>query len=136
MWNNPASILERHFVDGSKWIYNLNPPGPMVQYKINRLGDTTYFGYKAGTKLIDTITDPFRLSGGKHTYTELKYNSAGQLDSIVEPGPYPTNTPGAGRVTTLTVNSSDSTLTSWTDPDGVSTHFATITERPGLENTD
>jgi len=123
VWNNPASILERHFIDGSKWIYNLNPPGPMIQLRISPLGDTTYFGYQSGTVLLDTITDPYRLHNGKHTYTLLKYNSAGVLDSIVEPGPYPGNVPGAGRVTTLTVNSTDGTLTAWTDPDGISTRF-------------
>jgi len=116
------STIERHFIDGSKWLYNRNNQGA-IQYRISRLGDTVYYGYKTGTLQIDTITDPYRLYSGNHTYTALKYNSSGLLDSIVEPGPYPTNVPGAGRVTALTVNPSDSTLTKWTDPDLISTSF-------------
>jgi RHS repeat-associated protein len=86
--------------------------------RIGRLHDTVTFGYDAQNR-VTSISDPFRMYGGAHTYTVLRYNTYG-LSQIQEPG---TNgAPGAGRLTTITVGS-DSTLRSIQDPDGVSTSF-------------
>ena len=129
VWTQPCCgpVFERRFIDGSTWIYDLNFGG-MIRYRIDRLGDTTYYGYTSAVQL-DTITDPYRtyLNGSslQHTYTILTYSGpGGTLSSIAEPGPGPGNVPGAGRVTTLTVAAADSTLTAWTDPDGLSTRFS------------
>ena len=76
IWNKPASIVERHFINGSKWIYNLSMSA-VIQYQIGRLGDTTYFGYDAGTLQVDSITDPYRIYNGHHTYTVINYAGPG-----------------------------------------------------------
>ena len=117
------SVMERHFIDGSKWLYAMGTGTGVIIARIDRLGDTVQYGYNANHQMVSR-TDPFVLdSSGAHSYTVLKYNSAGLLDSIVEPGPYPKAMPGGGRVTYLSDSSADSTLTSWKDPDGVSTRF-------------
>jgi len=124
--NTGATTMERHFIDGSKIIYDLNQHGA-IRYRISRLADTVYYGYQGSTFLIDTITDPYRKytggPGGGHSATVLTYGSGNLLQSIQEPAQYPSNTPGAGRKTTVTVSASDSTLTKWTDADLVSSQF-------------
>ncbi|HXB23549.1 MAG TPA: RHS repeat-associated core domain-containing protein [Gemmatimonadaceae bacterium] len=84
----------------------------------DRYGRTTKYAYDGSGRLTQ-VTDPFRTYSGAPTYTLLTYGTYG-LQQIQEPG---TNgQPGAGRITTISV-ASDSTLRTWTDPDGVSTQF-------------
>jgi RHS repeat-associated protein len=123
VWYNPANTLERHFVDGTKWVYSLDPTlGGSIIYRIDRANDTTKIKYLTGTTLIDSISDPMLPA---LTYTIIHYTSdtTHRLTSIAEPGSAPSFTPGGGRVTTVRVSTTDSTLQAWFDPDGDSTTF-------------
>ena len=79
VWYDPASTLERHFIDGSKWVYTLNPPVPVLIYRIDRFGTQQNTSIRTARLLTASAIH-------SNTWTILKYNSSNQLDSIVEPG--------------------------------------------------
>ncbi len=106
----------RIFNDLSKVVYDYQ--GRLLR-SISRSLDTTSFRYD-GSGRLSQIDDPFRTNGaGVHLYTTLTYGTYG-LSSIQEPGL--NNTQSGGRTTSITV-ASDSTLTTWTDPDAVASRF-------------
>ena len=84
--------------------------------------DTTLLGYDSVGHLTK-IYDPYRTysGGASRSYITLHYTAGGFLDQITEPGA--DGTPGNGRVTHVTINTGDSTLTAIKDPDGDSTRF-------------
>lgn len=123
----------RLWPDSSRAEYDLN--GYLLR-TITRLQDTTSYTYDGSGRLTQ-ISDPSRTNGGTtHLYTALAYGTYG-LSSITEPGP--NNTQAGGRVTQVSVSSTDSTLTWWKDPDLVQTSFgydaskrlSTVTNRRG-----
>ena len=79
------TVMERHFIDGSKWLYAMGTGTGVMIARIDRLGDTVHFGYNTNHQLISR-TDPYRTYMGNHTYTAFIYNGAGVVDSIAEPG--------------------------------------------------
>jgi len=105
----------RSYPDSSYAIFNY--VGRLTNL-ISRSQDTVAFDYDVSWRLTK-IYDPFRANGGVHLYTALSYGANG-LSSIQEPGLF--NSQSGGRVTSVTV-ASDSTLTTFTDPDNVSTQF-------------
>jgi len=114
--------------------------GRQVRWTTRTLESTT-FRYDGNGRLIE-IDDPIRKSaGGSGTplKTVLAYGATG-LSSITEPGPW--SIQAGGRITSLTV-AGDTTLQTWTDPDGISTQLGydaqrrlqTVTDRRGFTTT-
>lgn len=131
-----STTYTRIFSDSVKVIFNHVGQETMT---IGRLGDTVSFVYDAttwGGRLI-RITDPIRTynGGASKSYIQLAYGSYG-LSSIKDPDA--NGNPGLGRATTLSV-AADSTLSSFTDPDGIGVTFGydgsrrltSITDRRG-----
>jgi len=83
-------------------------------------GNKIRFVYDASNRLT-RVTDPVRTFGGTPTYITLSYTSTG-LASIRDPNPTTGDPSSGGRVTNVVV-ASDSTLQTWTDPDGVATQL-------------
>jgi RHS repeat-associated protein len=136
-WNIPAGVFstianhdslgvprspERDFPDSSKEVYSNN--GPQIAYTVSRtLTDTVRYTFDSAgvdARLL-TLSDPFRLFSGAHTYTTLHYDTHGHLSQIIEPRGSD-NSPGNGRVTSVTVDA-NGYLRTWKDPDGDTTHF-------------
>ena len=109
----------RAFPDSSKVAFN--NLGQQLSVS-DRFGNALSYSYDSLGRLA-RIYDPIRKdnTGSGLTYTSIGYGSGFGLAAIREPGP--DGTPGNGRQTTITI-SSDSTLASIGDPDGVSTRFA------------
>ena len=111
-----STVYTRAYPDSSVAVFN---SAGLLQRIIGRLQDTVSFTYDGSNRLTQ-ISDPFRTNGGStHLYTQLSYGTYG-LTSIQEPGPFTTQ--AGGRTTSVTVVS-DSTLTTWTDPDNVPTRM-------------
>jgi YD repeat-containing protein len=122
---------------GSSKIYTRTYPDSSrvyFDYHGNELGtlssqsDTTLLGYDS-VGHITKIYDPYRTysGGSSRSYITLHYNASGFLDQVQEPGG--DGTPGAGRVTYVTIATGDSTLTAIKDPDGDSTRFVYNTNK-------
>jgi RHS repeat-associated protein len=109
---------EVDYPDSSKALYHASG---LLWMRIGRLNDTVEYGYDSQNR-VDSITDPYRFQPDHvhHTYWEITYGSNG-ISSIIEPDT--DGTPGHGRPTTFTVNSSHF-LTAWTDPDSGTTRFS------------
>jgi len=128
--NSDFSLLTSTGSGGSTVYTRTYPDSSRVQFdntgkalrSITSTLDTTSFGYD-GSGRLTAVYDPFRTySGGtQRSYIALHYTVGGLLDQIQEPGA--DGTPGAGRLTNITIATSDSTLTAIQDPDGVSTNF-------------
>lgn len=111
-----SKVYSRIYPDSSVAVFNSS--GYLVRM-ISRLQDTVTFTYDGSNRLTQ-ITDPFRTNGSStHLYTQLSYGANG-LSSIQEPGLG--NSQTGGRTTTVSVGS-DSTLSTWTDPDNVATRL-------------
>lgn len=84
---------------------------------INRLGQTTSFGYSniAGRTVLSTIDMP--VVSGQLRYT-FQYNGNGQLTTILSPGSI-----GGSRTSTVTVNTSVGRIDAIQDPDLNTVHF-------------
>lgn len=111
-----GQTFKREFPDSSRAEYN--NVGQLLRL-ISRTLDTTAFVYDGSGRLTQ-VADPFRASGATHLCTVLAYTSAG-LTSIQEPG-LGTSQSG-GRLTSIAVSSSDSTLQTWTEPNGEATQL-------------
>jgi RHS repeat-associated protein len=141
-WNPPrgvfSQIVERDsaggfvgftrlFSDSSEELYNNT--GQLAAAISRTRADTVLYTYD-GTSIpgrLTRITDPQRMYAGSHTYIQLNYGTYG-LQSIIEPRASD-NAPNLGRPTIITVNTSDSLLHTWTDPDGVTTNFGYDTQK-------
>ena len=111
-----SKTYTRAYPDSSVAVFN---SAGLLQRIIGRLQDTVSFTYDGSNRLTQ-ITDPIRTNGGStHLYTQLSYGTYG-LSSIQEPGLFTTQS--GGRTTSVSV-ASDSTLTTWTDPDNVPTRL-------------
>ncbi|HTD62317.1 MAG TPA: hypothetical protein VK679_16800, partial [Gemmatimonadaceae bacterium] len=106
--------------------------------------DTVAYTYSDTTwnPKVLTISDPFRMYNGAHTYTTLTYDANGHLASIIEPKGN-TNQPNAGGRTTLVSIDANGFLRSWMDPDSGVTKFGydtagrldSLTDRNGNVST-
>jgi YD repeat-containing protein len=103
------------YPDSSEEVYNSS--GYQIAL-IGRLRDTITIAYDSLNR-VKSISDPFRLYSGAHTYTALAYGAHG-LSSITEPAP--NGQPGAGRVTSVTVDA-NGLLRTWIDPGKDTTTF-------------
>lgn len=97
--------------DSTRWYFTAS--GVLTQ-TTDRLSDTTRYFSTSGR--LDSLYNPQRVTAGAGTtFLKLTY-SGGGLSAITEMG-------GAGRSTTFNINPSDSSITTITDPDTVSTKF-------------
>ncbi|MDP1860140.1 MAG: hypothetical protein Q8K82_15800 [Gemmatimonadaceae bacterium] len=117
-------VYSRAFPDSSRLEFDYQ--GRLLR-AIGRTLETTTFRHDGTGRLIE-IDDPIRKTaggGGTPLKTVLTYGTYG-LTSITEPGPF--SQQAGGRSTSIVV-ANDSTLTTWTDPDGVATRFGYDAQR-------
>ncbi|MFN2398929.1 MAG: RHS repeat domain-containing protein [Gemmatimonadaceae bacterium] len=112
-----GSGFVRAYPDSTKMVFN--SAGQMTS--IAAPSDTIAIEYD-GSGRVTKVFDPFRTySGGANkSYIALSYGTYG-ITEIREPGA--DGSPTGGRLTQITV-AADSTLTVFTDPDGISTRFS------------
>ena len=113
------NTLEKMRVQGRGPIYRKH--GRYVRYHIEDLVD---YSQEVFDRIVSEYSE-FAEQIGLNAVTFIPISGV-KGDNIVEPGP--NTTQSGGRITLVTV-ASDTTLTTWTDPDAVSTSFGSRTTR-------
>jgi RHS repeat-associated protein len=124
------NIFVREYVDSTKAYFRASG---LVDSVVDRFGNAVRYEYD-GSNRLTKIYDPFRTynAGASRSYIAFSYGSYG-LTKIQEPGA--DGSPIGGRASLVKV-ASDSTLLSFTDPDGDSTRFSYDASRRLQTSTD